>query len=321
VKSQHPSVQQAPKLTKFANILVTFAKSQGMSVESIYKGTVTFVNNCVNTCLSVLKILFQSKFGLRMPSAESDKCIVLANGPSLKTSLEKYPGIFKKYPVVCVNTFSVTAEYALLKPRYYVILDPFFWKGSTEIIRTTIKCIEERTSWPMKLLVPQHAERSGIFNSLSGKNSNIEIVTFNYTVFKGFKAASHFFFRKNLAMPQSPNVSIASLFLSVNMGYKEIYLVGADHTWHENLHVNEDNILCTRNVHFYDNAPVTTYVPFLKEGRPDETQKTHEFFTIWSKTFYGYFLVNDYASYHKAKIWNASEVSFIDAFERKKLEA
>lgn len=290
-----------------------------MSVENTYKGTASVVNQSVNTCLSVLKILFQSRFGIKMPVAASQKCIVLANGPSLKLSLEKHPDFFKEHPLVCVNTFSITEEYTILKPKHYVILDPFFWKGSTEVIRNTIKAIEEKTSWPMDLLVPQHAVQSGVFNSLQKKNPNINIALFNYTVFKGFRSAAHYFYRKNLAMPQSPNVSIASLFLSVNMGYKEVHLVGADHTWHENLHVNDENILCTRNVHFYDSAPVTTYVPFLKEGRPDETQKTYEFFDIWSRTFYGYFLVSAYAKYHGCRIVNASEVSFIDAFERKKL--
>jgi hypothetical protein len=254
-----------------------------------------------------------------MPKPKEEKCIVLANGPSLKTSLEKHPDFFKEHPLVCVNTFSVTKEYSILKPGNYVILDPFFWKGKTDIILQTLRDIEEKTTWPMNLFVPQRSSKSGVFKKLQKNNPNIKLVTFNYTVFKGFTKFAHFFYRKNLAMPQSPNVTISSLFLSVNMGYKEIYLVGADHTWHENVHVNDDNILCSRNVHFYDNTPVTTYVPFLKEGRPDETQKTYEFFTMWARTFYGYFLINEYASKYKCRILNASEHSFIDAFERIKL--
>lgn len=290
-----------------------------MSAEKTYKGITGFVNNSVNTALSVLKILFQSKFNTRLPQAQENRCIVLANGPSLKTSLEQHPDFFRKHPLVVVNTFSITETFTQLKPKYYVILDPFFWKGKTPVILNTIKALEEKTSWDMVLLVPQHALKTPIFTELQAKNKHIRVQRFNYTVFKGFQSVAHWFYRKNLAMPQSHNVSIASLFLAVNMGFKEVFLVGADHTWHENLHVNEENILCTRDVHFYDNAPVTTYQPFLKEGRPDETQKTYEFFWIWSRTFLGYWLVNDYAVYHHCKIWNASEVSFIDAFERYKI--
>lgn len=290
-----------------------------MSAEKTYKGITGFVNQAVNTSLSVLKILFQSKFGTRMPAAKGDAVVVLANGPSLKTSLEQHPDFFKKHPLMVVNTFSITAAYTQLQPEYYVILDPFFWKGKTEVILNTIRCLEEKTSWEMTLFVPQHALKTPIFTALQQKNPNIRIQQFNYTVYKGFQSTGHWFYRKNLAMPQSHNVSIASLFLAVNMGYKEVFLVGADHTWHENLHVNEQNILCTKDIHFYDEKPVTTYKPFLKEGRPNETQKTYEFFWIWSRTFLGYWQVNDYAVYHHCRIRNASEVSFIDAFERYKI--
>lgn len=290
-----------------------------MSAEKTYKGITGFVNNAVNTCLSVMKILFQSKFGTNMPKATENACVVLANGPSLKTSLQEHPDFFRKHPLVVVNTFSITATYTELKPEYYVILDPFFWKGSTEVIKNTIRALEEKTTWDMVLLVPQHALKTSIFTDLQKKNPRIKVHRFNYTVYKGFESVGHWFYRKNLAMPQSHNVSIASLFLSVNMGFKEVFLVGADHTWHENLHVNQENILCTKDIHFYDNAPVTTYKPFLKEGRPNETQKTYEFFWIWSRTFLGYFQVDAYAKYHHCKIWNASAVSFIDAFERYKI--
>lgn len=291
-----------------------------MSVEKTYKGITGFVNQSVNTALSVLKILFQSRFGVQMPKAEGERCIVLANGPSLKTSLEKHPEFFKKHSLICVNTFSVTKEYTELKPRYYVILDPFFWKGSTEVIQNTLIGIREKTNWPMYLLIPQHSVKSGVFNDLPKTNPNIQLVVFNYTVFKGFQSAAHYFYRKNLAMPQSPNVTIASLFLSANIGYKEIYLVGADHTWHENMHMSEDNVLHTKVNHFYENVTEVKFVPFLKEGDPAKgTQKAHEFFDMWSRTFYGYILVNRYASSQNCSIYNASETSFIDAFNRIRL--
>lgn len=255
-----------------------------------------------------------------MPAAQEQKCIVLANGPSLKTSLEKHPDFFKKHPLVCVNTFAASELFTVLKPSYYVMIDPLFWKRETEAINETFKCLAEKTDWTLYLMVPKHAIKEKVFTDLKKRNSNIQLTPYNYTVFKGFSSIAHWFYKKNLAMPQSSNVTITSLFLSVNIGYKEVYLVGADHTWHENLHMGEDNVLYNKVTHFYENDTEVKYVRFYKGSMPENgTQKSYEFFTMWSKTFYGYFVVNDYAKKHNCQIYNASEVSFIDAFDRIKL--
>ena len=120
-------------------------------------------------------------------------------------------------------------------------------------------------------------------------------------------------------MPQSQNVLVASTFLAINTGFKEINIVGADHTWHEHLHVDENNVLTNKQFHFYDNEEKITYVPFKKGMHLSETFKVHEIFATWSKTFYGYFVLQNYANSRNCKIYNASEITFIDAFERKKI--
>lgn len=289
-----------------------------MSLEKTYKHFVSFIMQSVNTSLSVIKVLVQSKIGIKLPTAISNKCIVLANGPSLKQSLEKHPDFFKQYPLICVNTFAVTTEFLELKPMYYVMLDPFFWEGKSEATTKTFESLEKNTNWILYLMVPKHALNQGVFIELKNKNSNIKITPFNYTVFKGFPSIAHWFYKKNLAMPQSLNVTVTALFLGINMGYKDVVLVGADHTWHENLYMNEDNILHTKVTHFYENDMEIKYVPFFKSGNPDKgTQKAHDFFDIWSRTFYAYILLNNYAINRKCNIYNASEVSFIDAFEKK----
>ena len=291
-----------------------------MSGEKAYKGFVSFITQCVNTFLSVLKITVQSKFGLKLPKAEGDRCIVLANGPSLKKSLEKNPELFKQNPLVCVNTFAVTDEFESLKPRYYVMLDPFLWDIKNETNLKTFKNLEEKTTWKLYLLIPKHAMNNPAFQALKNKNSNVILTPFNYTVFKGFPNIAHWFYNKNLAMPQSLNVTITALFLGVNIGYKEIFLVGADHTWHENLHMSYENILHTKVTHFYENDSEIKLVPYYISGIPaNGTRKAHEFFDIWSRTFYAYHLINDYAIAHNCSVLNASEVSFIDAFKRIKL--
>jgi len=290
-----------------------------MSTENNYKRFAKFTSQCINTILSLLKILVQSKFNIELPIAIDNTCIVLGNGPSLKKSLEANKVFFNTHPIICVNSFSVADEFTQLKPLYYVMLDPFFWEGKTETILKTFQYLEEKTTWTLYLFVPQYAKNKTVFTELQKKNSNIKLVAYNYTVFKGFSGIAHRFYKKNLAMPQCLNVTISALFLGLNMGYKEVFLFGADHTWHENLHMSDDNILFTKVPHFFDDETAIKYVPFYKSGNPQMgTQKAHEFFNIWSRTFYAYTQLSDYATYLHRRIYNASEVSFIDAFERKK---
>jgi hypothetical protein len=286
-------------------------------LEKTYKNFVLFINQIVNTALSILKVVVQSKFGKKLPQAKSLKCIVLANGPSLNQSIEKNLTHFIETPLICVNTFAVTDLFVKLKPTYYIMLDPFFWEKKNETVIDTFKSLELKTIWQLYLFIPQHAVNEEVFINLKNKNKNIHIVTFNYTVFKGFPIISHWFYRNNLAMPQSLNVTIAALFIGINLGFKEIKLVGADHTWHKNLYMSNENILHNKVTHFYENDSEVKYVPFYKGGHIEKgTQKAHEFFDIWSRTFYAYVLINNYAISRNCNIYNASEISFIDAFKR-----
>ena len=286
-------------------------------MEKSYKKFVSISTQSLNSVLSTFKILVQSRFGIKVPKAIGEKCFVIANGPSLKHTIANHADLLKKNPLICVNTFAVTDEFIKLKPMYYVMLDPFMWEIKNETNLKTFKNLEEQTSWTLYLLIPKHAINQTVCLDLQRKNKNIILTPFNYTVFKGFPKIAHWFYQKNLAMPQSLNVTITALFLGINMGYKKVHLIGADHTWHEHLHMSENNLLHTKVPHFYENEMEIKYVPFYKSGKPElGTQKAHEFFDIWSRTFYGYMLINDYANTQNCTVFNSSEVSFIDAFKR-----
>lgn len=290
-----------------------------MPAEKIYKKVSSFFDQCIKTAVSLLKMIMRSKFSIRMPKAHNESCIILGNGPSLKTSLKNNPSAFTTHPLVCVNSFSTTEEYLLLKPQYYVILDFAFWLNDDKVILDTIEALKTKTTWPLHLFVPRLASKSKRFKTLCDENKNIHLTYFNYSVFNGFPSIAHFFYRKNLAMPQSQNVLVAAIFLSINIGFKKMILVGADHTWHQTLHVNDNNILCFKDAHFYENEEKANYIPFKKGAHLTETFRMHEIMTTLGKTFYGYEVLKKYADNCGVDIYNASEVSFIDAFERKKL--
>ncbi len=289
-----------------------------MSLEKTYKHFYQFLVNCVNTCLSVLKVIFRSKFNVQLPKTNEEICIVLGNGPSVNDYLKNQAAFIQKHPLLCVNAFSHTDEYTRLKPSYYVMLDPVLWSDVNEFGKKTIDAIVQKTSWKLQLLLPQQARKATLIRELEKQNANVQIHFYNYTFFEGSSSVAHWFYKHNLAMPQSQNVLVAALFICINIRFKEIYITGADHTWLEQMHVNNDNQLCLKDIHFYEKEQQVSYRPFYTDLTKTSTFKMHEILATFGKMFYGYWQIQKYAFTRGTAIYNASETSFIDAFPRKK---
>lgn len=173
----------------------------------------------------------------------------------------------------------------------------------------------------MIVVLPSTARNYPMVQTLSENNSNIAIKYINYTVFKGFRKVQYFFYKHNLAMPQSQNVLVASVFLALNVGFEEVIVVGADHSWHEQLLVNDQNVVCLKQIHFHDDEKQLRAVPFVKAPHISETFRMDEAFHAWAKVFDGHRKMNSYADYLGAKVFNASEYSYVDAYPRKKIES
>lgn len=289
------------------------------SIKSVYQRATTWVGHIVNTVLSALKILAIAKRPSSLKDLKvegSSKCIVLGSGPSLKVTWASR-GREERTTYVAVNTFVFSEFFENLKPEYYVILDPGMWLADADLTRKTLAFLQEKTNWNMKLLVPFSATNTPFIQQLKS-HPYIEVVSINYVVFKGFPKVSHYFFRKNLAMPQSQNVLVAALFLATNIGYKEIELWGADHDWHKTLFVDEQNVVCVKQIHFYEQEQEVKYLPFFKGLHVKETFRMDEIFLAWAKVFYGYHVVKNYADSCGVTIRNATPGSFVDAFQRMK---
>lgn len=273
----------------------------------------------MNTTLSVVKVLLKSKKSSTFPKTTMEKCLVLGTGPSLKISLEEHRAYFLKNELLCVNAFAATDEYGQLKPKQYLMLDQAFWESDHPSVIKTWQRLLEYTTWDMSLFLPFSARSSSYVQSALN-HPHLKFIFFNYTVFKGFDSIAHFFYKKNLAMPQCQNVLVAATFMAVNIGFKRIELFGADHNWHEQLHVDENNMVCIKQVHFNENVNELKYIPFYKLAHAKEVFRMDEIYIAWAKVFYGYQKIKDYATARGAKVYNASKVSFIDAFERIKID-
>ena len=127
-------------------------------------------------------------------------------------------------------------------------------------------------------------------------------------------------FDQNRICPPSYTVLTYSLYLSLYWGYKETYLVGADTTFTQMVYVGQkDNLLYSVDTHFYDNKDVYP-VEYEPERHGRRYQGNMESYTeMCYNVFYEYHLLSRYAKRKGLKVYNASEYSMIDCFERKKL--
>ena len=146
-------------------------------------------------------------------------------------------------------------------------------------------------------------------------NKHLSVVYYNKTPVEGLQAVNNFLFKLNLGMPRPYNVLVPTIFLALNMGFKSIYLFGADHSWHEEIKVDENNNVLVNHEHFYDNSAQVKPMYHL-DGKE---YYIHDIFRKLYLAFKGYFVLKNYAETLGAKILNASEKSYIDAFDKIKI--
>lgn len=297
-------------------------------LETIFNAASHQVSRFIDTVLSLLKVLIKSRFSVAIPAPQRPACSILGNGPSLRQSLDNDLAFIRETETICVNNFASSAEYAQLQPMNYALLDPAFFLYSEQNngrkdVEKTIRCLINLTIWPMNLFVPQSARGSYLVNQLAGKHPNsvshqVRIVFYNYTVVRGYAWFRHVVFRKGWGMPQSQNILAASLYLAITRRFKEIYLFGADHSWHEEIRVSDANELLIKQEHFYDKPGEATY-SLVYDVVKKETSRMSAQFASLSKAFYSYEILRDYAASLNVQVLNASAKSYVDAFKRVKI--
>jgi hypothetical protein len=279
-----------------------------------------FVRNIFLTCITLLRVILHSKWFIRFRKNDtSETLLILGNGPSLAINLGRDLSIIKQNPVLCVNGFAISEYYEQIKPTYYVIADNAFWsknipEHTKQFVENTLNAIASKTSWPVTLFMPNEGMRFFKNNKIFTNHPFVQMQPYNATVIKGFKKFTHTLLAYNLGVISRQNVLIPSLIIGINLGYKRIILIGADHSWHRNLYLNENNELCLKDDHFYDESK-----PPIRVMIGNRPSRLHEQFEAIAKALRTYWDVNCYMQHKHSQIINASETSYIDAFPRGKL--
>ncbi|MCS6824869.1 MAG: hypothetical protein NZ529_11300 [Cytophagaceae bacterium] len=258
-----------------------------------------------------------SDWFMKLPRALSDECLIIANGPSMSETLNQYEHKIKEKVLLTVNNIVSSSHFFNLKPHYHVLHDPgyFLYKNRPDVI-ATFNVLKTQVNWELTLFVPYIFRKDADIVWLQKSKGSVKVVLYNYAIMHGFDRITFLFYRKNLAMPQFYNVLGPSVFLCLNMGYKKIWITGADHSWFKEVEVSENNELYRRDTHFYDTSAVPP-TPIIDET--NQPINIGRFLEYISKVFNSYYTLERYSKTLDAKIFNATEYSLIDAFERKKL--
>jgi hypothetical protein len=296
------------------------------------------------SALTMGKILLKSKINLPSYTAPEKSVVVIANGPSARSFIDKCTSVgidnLKKQGLAffAVNKFSCQPEFFSLKPKYYLMLDLYFFEFSKAVFENpglhpiaqykpdfekTQRMINEtwqalqKVDWPMIFFVPQLYQNCYIVNNLN--NPNIQFVTYNYTVIGGTTGFRNRMYQWRLGSPQCENVVNSCIFNAMLSGFEEVYITGVDHDFHINIMVDTDNTIIRTESHFY--ADENKKHPLLKQEADGTTGKIrlHELFHSLVKVHTGYDETSRYAKHIHKKVINLTEGGYVDAFDRMSL--
>lgn len=259
-----------------------------------------------------------------LPKVEhkGDRMIIIGNGPSLNKSMELYGEEIKHSDSIMVN-FAAQAElFSVIKPSIYLLVDPAWFNQQNHIIESINACIKtivKKTNWSMTIVMPHSAKGSIVIEPFK-TNRNLQLQFFEDCHNMPPNMTQYEAWDKNMVCPPGQTVLNTAVWLSIYLGYKETYLIGADTSFLADLKVDQEtNGLYTVDTHFYNNKSV--YGDFYdekKNRRPINSRLHEELFSIGT-ALRDYWDMREYADWKGVKVYNASEYSWIDAFERKKL--
>lgn len=214
-------------------------------------------------------------------AVEGKRCFVLGNGPSLTVEiLEK----LHKSNEVCFAANKIYKVFGRTnwRPDYYTCTDSLVFKQNAKEILNSIDC--------PKFISFQ--------SSFFIKKKTDDIVFLNY----GGRPLRFPEFGKRI--PSGGTVTFVMIYLAWMMGYREIYLLGCDHSYGA-----FDNQTTGRIISGESASGDYLCKDYMKKG---EKMKVGDL----DKANQGYECVRDYIESHGGVIKNATDGGFLEVFER-----
>ena len=272
------------------------------------------LNDTLPSLKSIAKMLLLSKcVHAPKPTDASKPIIILGNGPSLRDTIEQYGSALADATTMAVNFAANAPEFASLKPDYYILVDPHFFVNTADANVAKLWTNIASASWRMTLIVPSKEAKR--LPAAIASNPNISIAKVNPVGVEGWQWLENVAYGKGWGMPRPRNVLIPAIMAAIIMGYKQIYVAGADHSWLKTLSVDEENHVVSIQPHFYKEDDKE-----LKRIRTDYLQyPLHQILESFTIAFRSYHRLQRYAASHGIQVINSTTGSFIDAFPRARI--
>lgn len=272
----------------------------------------TFFAKLGNSIKSIVKILLKTRRCGVSSVAGADSVVIMGNGPSLADTIRDYSATLAALPLLAVNFAANTPEFRKLRPRYYVLADPHFFQSTVnENVARLIYNIKS-VDWAMTLFLPFEARKSGAEMG----SENVKVEYYNAVGIEGFDWLENAAYKSGRGMPRPRNVLIPSIMVAMKMGFKKIYVAGADHSWTKTLSVNDRNEVVSVQPHYYKDDE--------KEEQRIRTDyiryPLHQILYSFYVAFKSYFRIRRYADRCGVRVLNVTPDSFIDAFPRATLD-
>ena len=247
----------------------------------------------------------------------SQELVLLANGPSLGRELPRLlaRGDHRTKDFLVVNFFAEDDRFEEIRPKYYVLSDPMFFRQSVnrERVEALYRRLNEKVTWEMNLYVQYYnPERFDYRRRLT--NPHIRIVPFHTLLYHGFRSVE---FRHGLGSANFGTVIQNGEYIGLLLGYRHLSLYGVDHTLLEGLCVDASNRLCRADRHYYDQGAAAAPRPiYFNATLPPVPYTMASYLAEVAELFRGHEVLRDYAATLGARIVNHTAGSMIDAYER-----
>ena len=244
--------------------------------------------------------------------------MILGNGPSLADDLPRLIARreYETHDFMAVNYFALDERFETVRPAYYVLSDPMFFRDSAyrERVAELYRTLDRKVTWPMHLYVQYYnPERFDYRAALP--NPNIRIIPFHTQCYRGFRRLEFWLYRHGLGSANFGTVVQVCEYIALLLGYRTIELYGVDHTLLDGLCVDGQNRLCRLDRHYYDTGAPAAPQPIFQKV-PPVPYTMASYLAEVAELFRGHEVLRDYAASLGARIINRTHGSLIDAYER-----
>lgn len=287
------------------------------------KNIYSFIHNFQKFIKLNLKLFLRKKYKIETIGKFKGEVMVLANGPSLKKEIPKILNntFLRQSEFIVMNLFALEPIFKEIKPKHYCFADPMFYQDyfpRLKDVKKTFSILDNEVDWEMYIYLSfKTSNEYQLFQNYSKlKNKHLKIIRTNRIDYEGFERFRNKYYNLGYCMPTIGNVSNLAIYLAIINGFKKIKLFGVDHNFFHNWIVNENNILCSIEDHFYSSSDEKVLKPIINYVTGNGNLKISSYMFILSEAFKSHDKLRNFANFNKVEIINMTKGSMIDSYKR-----